>query len=515
MKLAVASAIGLAMSCIDYTASFAKTEPGFDHTGMDQFLCEVWPYSTSADSTIHYLLSSEADNQPLQEGLANDYANAVGKKADFITRKLAAKQEKMIAQLKKQQQKVARKLAKKDSLAASQYLQNANQQWNQLQAMVNGNGIRTRYIPFLDTLKASLDFLTGKTSQLKAIGGQLTDVQQSLEKVTQLQQQFAQADIFSQFLDNQQNDMMALLNRFGMNKELQQISREVYYYKQQVNDYREMLADTRRLERKAIELLSNQPQFRAFMQKNSILAGLFNMPSDNPDDLANLTNLAGLQTRTQIMDLIKEELGTGSEEIMRQFHENSRQAHDLLQEMKDKANQLGANGEGAMPNFTPNNQKTKSFRKRLEVGTNLQTLRSSGYFPTTSDLGLSLGFKLSDKGIIGLGASYKMGWGKDIQHIQISHQGLGVRSFLDYKIKQSFWVSGGFEMNYRTVFSSIEQLKGLSSWQSSGLIGVSKKIPYGAKFVKNSKVQLLWDFMSYYQVPRTQPLIFRVGYSIK
>jgi hypothetical protein len=166
-----------------------------------------------------------------------------------------------------------------------------------------------------------------------------------------------------------------------------------------------------------------------------------------------------------------------------------------------------------IPDFRGNTQKTKPFFKRLELGTNVQTLRPTGLFPSTSDLGLSVGFKLSDDAVIGAGASYKIGWGKDIQHVKITQQGAGLRSFLDIKLKKTYWITGGFEMNYRTIFHTIEQLKNRTAWQQSCLIGISKKLPLESKLIKKANAQLLFDFLSAYQVPRTQSLIFRIGYN--
>src|SRR5438876_7735777 len=50
-----------------------------------------------------------------------------------------------------------------------------------------------------------------------------------------------------------------------------------------------------------------------------------------------------------------------------------------------------------------------------------------------------------DKKIAGLGIGGKIGWGKDIHHIAVTGQGLNFRSFIDVKIKSSFYASGGFE----------------------------------------------------------------------
>ncbi len=150
---------------------------------------------------------------------------------------------------------------------------------------------------------------------------------------------------------------------------------------------------------------------------------------------------------------------------------------------------------------------------RLEYGANIQSQKATSFFPTTSDIGLSLGYKLNDKSAIGIGAAYKVGWGRGWNHIRMTHEGLGLRSYVDYKLKGSLYLSGGYEQNYRTAFTSIEQLKDHSAWQSSGLLGLSKKYRVSKK-VKGD-VKLLWDFLSYQQVPRTQAVLFRVGYILK
>jgi len=171
-----------------------------------------------------------------------------------------------------------------------------------------------------------------------------------------------------------------------------------------------------------------------------------------------------------------------------------------------------------MPDFKPNTQRTKTFWQRLEYGTNFQTAKNN-FFPTTTDMGLSVGYKLTDKSTVGVGASYKMGWGQDIKHIAITHQGMGLRSYLDVKLKGSFYASGGFEYNYQPVSpDSLSSGSGMhwneiADWHKSGLVGISKIISIKSNFFKKTKVQLLWDFLSYQQIPRTQPVKFRVGYN--
>ena len=301
------------------------------------------------------------------------------------------------------------------------------------------------------------------------------------------------------------------LGKLGFAKELKKINKEVYYYSQQVNEYKELLKDSKKAERKALELLSKSKFFRDFMRKNSELASLFRTPSD-PNDPAISASLAGLQTRAQVNSLLQQQLSDPA--AREQFRQNMQDAQSQLNALKSKVNQLGGGtSDMNMPDFKPNQQKTKSFLQRLEYGTNVQTQRATNFFPVTSDIGLSLGYKLNDKSIIGVGSSFKMGWGTGFNNMRISSQGVGLRSFIDYKIKGSFWISGGYEMNYKSMINNFSQLENISEWQQSGLVGLSKVISLKTKFFKKTKVQLLWDFLSSQQVPATQAIVFRVGYS--
>jgi hypothetical protein len=137
----------------------------------------------------------------------------------------------------------------------------------------------------------------------------------------------------------------------------------------------------------------------------------------------------------------------------------------------------------------------------------------------TSDIGLSVGYKLNDKSVIGIGASYKLGWGQGWNNMHLSSEGLGLRSYVDVKLKGSFFVSGGYEQNYRPSLSDVNIPSSLgggpvgAAWQQSGLVGVSKIVNVKSKLFKKTRLQLLWDFLSYQQLPRTQQLIFRIGYN--
>src|SRR5690242_13056124 len=128
----------------------------------------------------------------------------------------------------------------------------------------------------------------------------------------------------------------------------------------------------------------------------------------------------------------------------------------------------------------------------------------------SSIFSLLVDYNLNIKRSVGVVLSYNMGLGS-IQHINISSEGLGLRSYLDWKIKGQIYASGGYEMNYNSAFKNIEQLKNENEWQRSGLIGVSKKYKISKKL--KGSVQLLYDFLAEAHRPVSQPLLFRVGYN--
>jgi hypothetical protein len=75
--------------------------------------------------------------------------------------------------------------------------------------------------------------------------------------------------------------------------------------------------------------------------------------------------------------------------------------------------------------------------------------QTAGFYQTKQRLA-SL-FRLPDKNTVGIGGSYK--WGPNIKHIHITNQGMGLQSYIDIKLKGSFYLSGGLEYNYQPITS--------------------------------------------------------------
>jgi hypothetical protein len=468
------------------------------------------------------------------------FIDRINKKASSLESDLEHQTEKYLHRLQKKEAKLKRKLSRIDSAGAArifsadaEYAQLMRRMESPLQGSPNGGGVATRgeYMAGIDSLSGSLSFLS-QNSQLISDNKELQDkLGSSLSEVKDLQTKLADADDVKAFIRQRKEQIKAELSQYtnlpsSITNSYNDYTKELYYYTQQIKEYKDILNDPDKLTQKALSLLNKLPAFQQFMKQYGQLAGLFGVPANYGSPQA----VAGLQTRDQVQQLIQNQLASGGPNAQAMLTQNLQAAQAQLGQLKDKISKLGQGGADIdMPNFKPNNQRTKSFWKRLEYGTNLQTAHGNYFYPTTTDMGLTVGYKLNNNSTIGIGGSYKMGWGQDIQHIALSSQGASLKSYLDMKLKGSFYASGGFEYNYQPLAVSIAnsigtttttqapplsgRLPNFQSWQQSGLIGLSKIISVKTKFFKKTRLQLLWDFLSYEQVPKAQPIKFRVGYN--
>lgn len=212
-----------------------------------------------------------------------------------------------------------------------------------------------------------------------------------------------------------------------------------------------------------------------------------------PNNYGSPESLAGLQIRASVQNQIQARFASSGINSQQYIGQQMQSATAELNKIKDKLNKLGGGTSNIeMPEFKPNTQKTKSFLKRIEYGANVQSQKTNGFLPVTSDIALTAGYKLNDKSVAGVGLAYKLGWGSGWKNIKLTNEGIGLRSYIDMKLKGSFWISGDYEQNYQKGFARIQQLKNLNAWQTSGLIGLSKKYKIGKK---TNNLQLLWDFI--------------------
>jgi hypothetical protein len=115
-----------------------------------------------------------------------------------------------------------------------------------------------------------------------------------------LKSQLQKAEALKRFLIARKNEWKTQLEKFGLAKNFKKLSKTVYYYQQQLAEYKNILNDPRKIERKALELLSKTKPWKDFFKKHSQLASLFRLPGVETEN-ENMPGFAGLQTRVQVM----------------------------------------------------------------------------------------------------------------------------------------------------------------------------------------------------------------------
>ena len=444
----------------------------------------------------------------------------INSRASYLDRQLERQTQKYLQRMMRQEAALKKRLSKVDS-AGSQYLflNNPEQQYAALTYKVKTDTSRlskprgVAYLPYADSLQGTASFLS-KNPGLSSVNPAVAEA--ATGQLQTLQAKMMDADYARQFMVMRKTQIQQYMLTHapfaaGIKNIYTTYNTELLYYTQQLNAYKEMLNDPGKLLTNALAILDRIPAFTSFMQKNSFLSGIAGVPPDYNME----SKLAGMQTREMVNGMVQKQVSAGGPNAASALSQSLQSAQGQLVQLKAKLASLGSGSQDAdlPPNYSVNSQRTKTLWRRLQYGVNLQTVQGNNYFPVTTDIGVSLGYKLNDKSTIGIGTSYKIGWGSDISHIHLSGQGSSIRSFLDYKLKRGISLTGGYEFNYQPVPPLISHLIPAESWQRSGLIGLSKTISMRSKFIKETKVQLLWDFLSYQQIPKTQPILFRVGYN--
>ncbi|MEI6946322.1 hypothetical protein V9K67_03910 [Paraflavisolibacter sp. H34] len=429
------------------------------------------------------------------------FFSGIEKEASKAVKQIDQQTAKYLEKLRQQENRLKKKLLRRDSARANDLFGGVSEEYPSLkeQSVLTGDQ-SIFYSGRLDSLTTLLLYLK---SNRKNGFPDSAGLEQALQSLTVLQAKLNQSEQLSSFLRKRLALFSSMLPQPGVQRIIKSYIKQVYYYGAQVQAYKTSLENARMPAAGLVKNLLKLPQFQDFFARRSQLGQLFHLPVANRGPAAFSV---GLQTRQTLNDQLLQRGGSAAE-ASRVLQQAGRQVQDLRDQLKANAGSELV----LLPRFKPNNQWTKNFRQRLEWGLNMQTARAGSFFPLTADIGFSAGYNLNDKSMLGIGAAYKLGLGRGWEHIALSHQGAALRSFATYELKWAVYLSGGYEQNYRRVFTSLNQLKERAAWQSSGLIGLNKK--YGISKKTKGNIQLLWDFLSYRQVPKSQPIVFRVGFS--
>jgi hypothetical protein len=432
-------------------------------------------------------IDSTLDN--LQQ-LPKKYLSSINKKVNQYTSRITGNTEKTLTKLSRWENKIKGLLQKASPETAERLFGNNQLTFTSLlQQLKQGENILLQYQApcnkYTDDVTTSLKYLAQQKEYLDT--SIIKKVRTTKTKMERLATEEDKAAAMQQFIRERKRQLVEqAFKQLGKSKYLIKINKEAYYYAATLKNYKELFNDSKKAEETAKNILNKIPAFTKFTQQNSMLASLFGSGTPSGDGGGGGgASLAGLQTRASVQALIQDRIASGGPNAQQAFSDNIAAAKNEISKLKDKllnAVPGAGNGEGPIPDFKPRIEKTKTFAQRIEYGFNLQFDKTNNLLPAATNLGLSIGYKINSKLIVGVGASYRLGMGS-IQHIKFTHEGIGLRTFIDWKLPpllgkvgSGFFISGGYELNHNTHFENAAALKNYDLWQRSALLGLTKKI---------------------------------------
>jgi hypothetical protein len=276
----------------------------FGHVGFQNF----YHQSVQNDSTVQNLQVSAASIDSKTVAKLNSQYTGIEKNISTASNGAIKAFQKREARLKKKLQSI-------DSAKAKELFNNSEQFYNKLQNKVNNTQNKvskiSHYIPGLDSLQTMTKLfqkinggISGlspdKLVQMNQLNGSINGVEGSMESATDI----------SHALNQRQQQLAAALQPYGLGKDLLGMNKQVYYYQQQLNEYKSMLQDENKLEQKALSAVRELPAFQDFMSKNSFISQLFPSASVSGACSAQALVSAGMQTRTAVQQQLQQQMGS-------------------------------------------------------------------------------------------------------------------------------------------------------------------------------------------------------------
>jgi len=442
----------------------------------------------------------------LPQRLSTKYLSQIRLKSEHYRTVLDRQSEKAIARLLRLESRMKKRLRRDRQRSFQEYFPDSlNSFKNNISKGVPTSASAGSLAggQYLDSLSNSINFLNEHSELLEK---SKTQISSTLKSVQQLQGRFKNAEEIKDYIQQRKEQLKEQLAGItGMDKYLKRYSKETYYYGARIREYQTLLQDKKKVEAKTIEALRKMPLYRDFLKKNSQLASLFNLANGYNDN----RSVEGLQTRTLVEAMLQQRIGN-TPDARQALSQQMDAAKEKFAELKKNFPDLDNAAE--MPDFKPSSLKSKRIWQRLEWGSNIQFQKSSYYFPTTSDFAGQVAYKFHKNGSAGMGLTYKLGLGQDWSHIRFPHGGFGIRSFVDWRLKSTFFISGGYEANRFIIRSESTSFANWNGWQNSALLGISKKYKISSRLKGN--VMVLYDFLAPRQLPRTDNIKVRIGYSL-
>lgn len=282
------------------------------------------------------------------------------------------------------------------------------------------------------------------------------------------------------------------------------IEKTSYYYNQGINGFKDMYTNpTKGIESSLLKKLSFSKDFKLFQNQLNTLAS--NIPS-----LAtgSMPNMSGYQTKVQVQAMLPQNASGITQDMKTQLLANMQNALTQFTELKEQKPDLSMLKD--KPDFKVNPYKGLPLKKRLVPGFTFQPQIKKLNEPFITDLGATLGFKLTQRLTPMIGLSTKVGLGKDIYHIAFTYQGIVAKAGFDSKLVYGFSIQSWYEATWRPLPGQVTIDHIPNYPQPSLIIGICNTYRISKKV--NGTFLIGYNFFYNKQIPYSSPWVLRMGW---
>ena len=440
---------------------------------------------------------------------------------DKYDQRLQRTQKHLLQKLKRKEARLAAKLKRTDSAAYARLKANplTYDSIGRL-AAVDSSAMTARLSrksnPTIDSLRGVASFLQGGAQKATALTGSsstsaitLPELGQYNSELTKLQGELNYREYINGLI-SQKTASLSNLNSGSAASNIPvvgSIAKEVLYAKGRMKAWEALADNPSAAEAKALELLQGTPGFEEKISATVNGSGMGGMNgATTSEDLEKM----GYQTRRQMAAQLQQRFGSSLGAVQGQMGSQVNawqgKAQGAIAQVKDTKNSVQSAKDGLKSGFKPNPMRSLPFWQRIEKSYSVQTARASadGTKPAMLEIGGMAGYRQTATLSAGVGIALNTGLGQDWSHIRFSFQGLGLRSYVQWKgLPYGFGLYGGYERTYKgyaftgtntsnpgTELTS-ENVHNTAVYSDAVVVGLTKSYKINAKW--NGAIQLLYD----------------------
>jgi hypothetical protein len=221
-----------------------------------------------------------------------------------------------------------------------------------------------------------------------------------------------------------------------------------------------------------------------------------------------MPDMSGYQTKAQVQAMLPQHAAGITPDVKNQLLSNLQTSLMKFTELRDEKPDLSLLSN--KPDFKVNPYKGLPLRKRLVPGFTFQPQLKKTNEPFLTDLGATLGFKLTQRLTPLIGAAANVGLGRDIHHLQFSYQGVAIKAGLDTKLCYGFSFQSWYEASWRPLPDQLLSEQAAHYPQPSLIAGICHTYRISKKV--SGTLMIGYDFFYNKHTPYTSPWVIRMGW---